>query len=121
MCICSNSHVIYVHIVPVFSVFRGCTKAYHPKCVGKRNSVLKSEGRWICCKSLNLIDGSEHKYNPKVSPINKLLTYPVFSADIYFIVMKLFSIVQCKGSFLPFVQQLFDVPVMQCSCVLNSF
>ncbi|GMI94234.1 hypothetical protein HRI_003092700 [Hibiscus trionum] len=27
---------------------RGCGKVYHPTCVGKRNSVLKSEGHWTC-------------------------------------------------------------------------
>ncbi|XP_039018704.1 zinc finger CCCH domain-containing protein 44-like [Hibiscus syriacus] len=27
---------------------KGCGKVYHPTCVGKRNSVLKSEGRWTC-------------------------------------------------------------------------
>ncbi|XP_021283076.1 uncharacterized protein At5g08430 isoform X2 [Herrania umbratica] len=30
--------------------FKGCGKAYHPVCVGKKNSVLKSEGRWTCCR-----------------------------------------------------------------------
>ncbi|KAL4318323.1 hypothetical protein GQ457_18G008400 [Hibiscus cannabinus] len=27
---------------------KGCGKVYHPTCVGKRNSVLKSEGYWTC-------------------------------------------------------------------------
>ncbi|XP_039036545.1 zinc finger CCCH domain-containing protein 19-like, partial [Hibiscus syriacus] len=27
---------------------KGCGKVYHPTCVGKRNSVLKSEGHWTC-------------------------------------------------------------------------
>ncbi|OMO98350.1 Zinc finger, PHD-type [Corchorus capsularis] len=29
---------------------KGCGKAYHPRCVGKARSVLKSEGRYICSK-----------------------------------------------------------------------
>ncbi|XP_022718557.1 uncharacterized protein At5g08430-like isoform X3 [Durio zibethinus] len=28
--------------------YKGCGKAYHPRCVGMKNSVLKSEGRWFC-------------------------------------------------------------------------
>ncbi|KAM5547626.1 zinc finger CCCH domain-containing protein 44-like [Rosa sericea] len=28
--------------------YQGCTKVYHPKCVGRKNSFLKSERRWIC-------------------------------------------------------------------------
>ncbi|PPD78332.1 hypothetical protein GOBAR_DD24759 [Gossypium barbadense] len=27
---------------------KGCIKAYHPSCIGKKNKVLKSEGSWIC-------------------------------------------------------------------------
>lgn len=29
---------------------KGCGKAYHPVCVQKKNSILKSEGRWTCSR-----------------------------------------------------------------------
>ncbi|XVF56515.1 hypothetical protein PTKIN_Ptkin06aG0127500 [Pterospermum kingtungense] len=30
--------------------YKGCGKVYHPVCVGKKNSVLKSDGRWTCSR-----------------------------------------------------------------------
>lgn len=28
--------------------YEGCTKVYHPKCVNRKNSFLKSDKKWIC-------------------------------------------------------------------------
>ncbi|XWS58772.1 hypothetical protein CRYUN_Cryun08bG0062300 [Craigia yunnanensis] len=30
--------------------YKGCGKAYHPVCVRKKKSILKSEGRWTCSR-----------------------------------------------------------------------
>ncbi|XP_050375895.1 zinc finger CCCH domain-containing protein 19-like [Argentina anserina] len=28
--------------------YQGCTKVYHPKCVNRKNTFLKSDRRWVC-------------------------------------------------------------------------
>ncbi|XWS42893.1 hypothetical protein CRYUN_Cryun16bG0053400 [Craigia yunnanensis] len=43
--------------------YRGCGKVYHPVCVGKKNSVLKSEGRWTCSRHSCSVCGGPPRFH----------------------------------------------------------
>ncbi|XVF06912.1 hypothetical protein REPUB_Repub06bG0092000 [Reevesia pubescens] len=42
--------------------YKGCGKVYHPRCVGKRNSVLNSEGRWTCSRHYCSLCGAPPRF-----------------------------------------------------------